>query len=426
MSEIAASVMQVEATLRQRELDRMKWIAAALFAGAFGLYIAGKVLESRDPAWAYLVAFAEAAMVGALADWFAVVALFRRPLGLPIPHTAIIPRNKRSIGNSLADFVVVQFLSTELIEQRLKNYDAARHLSQWLAASEHRAQAATWLNQVLVYAVKALDDRRIHDFLAHAARNKLQALELSGLIAGGLERVMHDNRHHKILHGGLHRFADYLEDEENAEQVAAFVKGWSEHAWVQSMIEPFIPKIRAAVIKKLRLAAEDENSGLYREFDQQVRSYVSRLQQEGELQEWVDLQQKAMLNHAEFSRQIESLWNEFRDSIVLDMSHPESVVSGKIESLLAEFEQHLLDDQGIRNWLNEQIQKSLIQTANANKGLIGELIREEITRWDDRYMVERLEEYLGRDLQYIRINGTLVGGLFGLLIYAVTMMVTNG
>lgn len=425
MNDIGTRAIQAENTLRQRELSKMKWIASGLFGCAVGLYVLGKYFAGQQLAWGYLVAFAEAAMIGALADWFAVVALFRHPLGLPIPHTAIVSRNKRSIGDSLADFVVGQFLSAAVIEQRLKRYDAARHLSQWLAKQDNRGKVTGYLGQAISYGVKALDDRRIHDFLAGVARNKLRSVALAGFVANGLELITHDNRHRKILHDGLHRFADYLEDEGNTEKVTEFVKGWSENAFVQSMIEPFVPTIRAAAVMRLRAAAEDESGGLYLAFDEQVQSYVSRLHQDPSLHEWVDRKKNELLDHPEFGRQIEALWDELRDWVVLDMSHSDSVIIGKISGLVGEFEQHLIDNEDFRIWVNEQIQTVLIQTAHANKGMLGEVIREEIIRWDDKYMVDQLELYLGRDLQFVRINGTLVGGLFGLLIYTVTMLVTS-
>jgi uncharacterized membrane-anchored protein YjiN (DUF445 family) len=419
MTDIAGRAIQAENMLRQRDLARMKWIAAGLLAFAACLYILGRAL-----AWGYLAAFAEAAMIGALADWFAVVALFRHPLGLPIPHTAIITRNKRSIANSLADFVVVQFLSADVIAERLKRFDAARHLSQWLP--DNREKVAAYLNKAIGYGVRALDDRRIHDFITLTARNKLQKIDLSVFMASGLELVTRNQRHRKILHGGLNRFADYVENPDNTEKISAFIKGWSDNAFVQSMIEPFVPTIRTAVVNKLRAAADDETNGLYLEFDEQVRNYVSRLQQDTELQEWVTSQKNAWLNHPEFGHQIESLWSQFRDWVVLDLSHTESVISGKVESMVGELELYLARDEELRAWLNDQIQAALIRMADANKGQVGDLIREELGNWDDKYMVNQLELYLGRDLQYIRINGTLVGGLFGLLIYTVTMMITGG
>lgn len=420
MTDIAALAIQAENTLRQRELAKMKWIAAGLLGAAGGLYIAGKAF-----AWGYLAAFAEAAMIGALADWFAVVALFRHPLGIPIPHTAIVTRNKRSIANSLADFVVGQFLSAEVIGQRLKRYDAARHLSQWLVLPANRAKVAGYLNKAIAYSMKALDDRRIHDFIAEAARSKLQSIDLSGLMASGLELVTRNHSHRKILHGGLNRFADYVESPDNTDKISAFIKGWSDNSFVQSMIEPFVPTIRTAVVNKLRAAAEDETNGLYLEFDEQVRNYISRLQQDPELQEWVTRQKNTWLNHPEFGHQIESLWGQLRDWVVLDLSHHDSVIAGKITILVGELEQHLATNEDIRSWINEQIQAALIQAANANKGMVGDLIREEFANWDDKYMVDKLELYLGKDLQYIRINGTLVGGMFGLLIYAVTQLVVS-
>ena len=416
MTDLAERAIAAENTLRQRDLARMKWIAASLLGLAACLYVAGKIL-----AWGYLAAFAEAAMIGALADWFAVVAIFRHPLGIPIPHTAIVTRNKRTIANSLADFVVGQFLSAEVIGQRLKRYDAASHLAQWLP--ENRAKIAVYLGKAIAYSVNSLDDRRIHDFIADAARNKLQSIDLSGFMVSGLELITKGQRHHKILHGGLNRFADYVESPENTEKISAFIKGWSDNAFVQSMIEPFVPTIKTAVVNKLREVAEDTSNGLYVEFDDQINTYVSRLQLEGELQDWVAQQKNSWLNHPQFGQQIESLWEQLRDWVVLDLSHSESVIIGKIMNLLSELEQHLVCNEEIRVWINEQIQAALIQTANANKGMVGDLIREEFGNWDDQYMVNRLELYLGRDLQYIRINGTLVGGLFGLLIYALTKLI---
>lgn len=415
MTDVTQRAIAAENALRQHELARMKWIAAGLLGLAACLYILGKVF-----ALGYLAAFAEAAMIGALADWFAVVALFRHPLGIPIPHTAIVTRNKSSIANSLADFVVGQFLSAEVIAQRLKRYDAASHLSQWLVLSENRDKVSRYLGRGVAYGVKVLDDRRIHDFLADAAKRKLQEIDLSGFMASGFELVTRNQSHHKILHGGLNRFADYVESPDNHEKITAFIKGWSENAFVQSMIEPFVPTIRTAVVNKLRAAAEDETNGLYLEFDQQVQNYVARLQQDPQLQQWVAQKKNDLLAHPEFGRQIESLWNQFRDWVVLDLAHPDSVISAKLVQLVGELEQHLAANEEIRSWINDQIQAALILAANANKGVVGDMIREEFCNWDDQYMVNKLELYLGKDLQYIRINGTLVGGLFGLLIYALT------
>lgn len=418
MNDITERAIQAENRLRKRELAKMKLIAGGLLGLAACLYVIGKVF-----AIGYLAAFAEAAMIGALADWFAVVALFRHPLGLPIPHTAIIPRNKRSIANSLADFVVGQFLSAEVIGQRLKRYDAAFHLSQWLP--ENRDKVSSYIFKAVSHSVTALDDKRIHAFLAQAARNKLQTVDLSGVMVSSLELVTRGRQHYKILHGGLNRFADYIENEENADKIAAFIKGWSDNAFIQSMIEPFVPAIKTAVVGKVRAAAEDENSALYQEFDEQVKNYVFRLQQDPELRDWVDNKRNALLQHPEFGLQVESLWNQFRDWIVLDLSHADSVIAGKIATLVTELEQYLAKNEEIRTWLNDQIQAALIRAANANKGMVGDLIREEFANWDDKYMSRQIELYLGRDLQFIRINGTLVGGLFGLLIYAVTMLATG-
>lgn len=419
MLDMTTRALNAENALKQFELSKMKWIAAGLLGLATLLYILGKVLE-----WSYLVAFAEAAMIGALADWFAVVALFRHPLGLPIPHTAIIPKNKQSIADGLADFIVTQFLSETIIRQRLQSYDAAQHLAQWLAEGDHHQQVSRQLSRAVGYGVQALDDQRIHATLVSAVRNKLQAVDLSGLMVSGLALVTANNSHHKILHGGLNRLADYLDAPENNEKITAFIKGWSDNSFVQSMIEPFAPKIRESVARKLREAAEDESNALYVEFNAQVQNYIARLQSDEALRARLDEQKNAWLNHAEFGRQIESLWEDLRHWVVLDLSHPDSLIQSKMTHLVTALESNLVNHEELRAWLNDQIQAALIQTVHTQKHRIGDWVKEEITQWDDRYMVDRLELYLGKDLQFIRINGTLVGGLFGVLIYVVTGWLT--
>ncbi len=402
----------------KRRLGKMKWAATGLLVIAALLYALG-----RARGWGYLSAFAEAAMIGALADWFAVVALFRHPLGVPVPHTAIVTKNKQSIAKGLADFVVLQFLSAEAIKEKFESFDAAAHVAEWLP--KNRQKVADYLGIAMEHGVKALDDRRVNDFIAEAARKRLQEIDLSGFIAGGLELLIQDRRHRKILYSGLNRFADYLEDPENAERVAAFIKGWSENAFVQSMIEPFVPSIRSAVANRLRAAAEDHESRLYAEFDALVENYISRLQEDPSLKESLSAKKEALLHHPEFARQVESLWNQFRDWVVIDLSHPDSAISQRMVKMVMELEDHLAENEEFRSWVNGQIQEALIRLANANKGQLGDLIREQLVRWDDRYMVDKLELYLGRDLQYIRINGTLVGGLFGLLIYTATKMASG-
>ncbi len=410
---MAQRALDAEDGLRQYDLRKMQWIAVGLLVTATGLYVLGKIW-----AWGYLVAFAEAAMIGALADWFAVVALFRHPLGLPIPHTAIIPKNKSSVANGLADFIVTQFLSEATITQRLKDYNAAQHLAQCLAGQ--RDQVARYVSHAVDYGVKALDDARIHALLVSAVRNKLQTVDLSGLMVNGLTLVTANNSHHKILHGGLNRLADYLDDADNTEKITAFVKGWSDNAFIQSMIEPFVPKIRVVVAHKLREMAEDDNNGLYVEFDAQVRGYLTRLQADATLRSHLEQQKNDWLARPELAQKITSLWQDMHNWVVLDLVCPESIIRHKINGLLAELESNLFEHTALRTWINTQIQTALIHTIHQQKNRIGDWIRAEIIQWDDHYMVQRLELYLGKDLQFIRINGTLVGGLFGLLIYLVT------
>jgi len=417
---IAERAYHAETQLKREELARMKRLAASLLLAATALYAVGRFYTHTHPVWGYIVAFAEAAMIGALADWFAVVALFRHPLGVPVPHTAIVPRNKASIANGLADFVVGKFLNGEVIKERLSRYDAAQHLSDWLRQPENQQTVARYLKQAIGYGVQSIDDRRIRTFLAEEARKSLEALDISTMLAGGFDMLTRNRHHRKILHEGLNRFAAFLEDDQNEEKIAAFIRGWSENGMYQMMVGSFVPTIRNKVAEKVHILAADEGGRLYAEFDEQIEHYVQRLKSDPAHQEWINGQKNALLEHPEFRQQIDKLWSDFRDWVVLDLSHGDSDLSRRVAGWVSELEHHLANSDPLRDWLNDQIRAALVAAADSNKHMAGDLIRDEIAKWDDRYMVEQLELYLGRDLQYIRLNGTLVGGLFGLAIYAVT------
>ena len=195
------------------DLARMKSIALGLLAAAALLYAFASLLQSRHPAWGYVGAFAEAAMVGAIADWFAVVALFRHPMGVPIPHTAIIPNNKNRIGENLATFICTNFLSTEQVLAKLKHFDAAGRLANWLAEPRHAQQVAVHLSAVMRYGLGALDDERVRHFFRATVLHQLEQLDVSRLAGQLLEMLTSDRRHQSLLDSALRRLAAMLDNE---------------------------------------------------------------------------------------------------------------------------------------------------------------------------------------------------------------------
>lgn len=414
MQEISLRALTAENTLREYEFRRMK-----IWAG--GLLVLVTVLAgiAKWAHWEYVLAFAEAAMVGALADWFAVSALFRHPLGVPIPHTAIIPNNKARIAQGLSEFVVTHFLNEATVRQKLQHYDAARHLAAWLAQDEHRQQVLHYLRLAVQRGVVALDDAALRVALLEVTRSKLQQVDVSSLLVSGLGWITAQKGHRSILHNGLHRLADYLEHPDNQETVTQFIKSWSDNAFIQSMIEPFVPSIRTAVVNKLREVANDDEHTLYTEFDLQVQHYLERLQHDAALREHLNQQKNAWLNQPVFADTLNTLWTELHQWLVLDLARPDSRLHDKLEQGVQQLEIALGEAGALRTWLNEHLQRILLNSVQNQKLRLGEWMQSEVMRWDNAYLVNHLELYLGKDLQYIRINGTLVGGGVGVLLYAI-------
>ena len=228
--------------MQVRDLQRMKAIALGLLAAAAVVYVVAALLHDRHPAWGYVAAFAEAAMVGAIADWFAVVALFRHPLGLPIPHTAIIPSNKDRIGENLATFICANFLSNEQVLEKLERFDAAGRLARWLAEPGHAEQVANHLAAALRYGLGVLDDERVRAFFRSTVVARLEQVDVSRLAGQLLDVLTADHRHQQLLDGMLQQLAHMLDDE---------------------TIKVAIAEVVATEVKYLRFVGLDSVAGRY-------------------------------------------------------------------------------------------------------------------------------------------------------------------
>lgn len=394
---------------RARGLRRMQRWALALLLG-----MAGLAWWAHLRHWPWVQAFAEAALIGALADWFAVVALFRHPLGLPIPHTAIVPRNKARVAQALGSFIVTHFLAEATVRQKLQQLDVAAEVARWLAQPAPRAAVRQWLHQVWLRLLTELDDPALQQAGLSWLHQQLRRVDLARLLADGLESTLAERGHYRLLHAGLHRLADALDAPENEEKITRFVKSWSDNAWVQSLIEPFVPSIRQAVAEKLRSVAADESGALYQEFDELVRGYLARLHQEAGVQSRLQQYREDWLARPEWS----VWWRELLDWLRQDSLQADARWQDKLERFLQALEGKLAAGGVWADWLNSQARTGLLGLSQRHKAQLGQWIAAEMVQWEDAYLVQQLELYLGRDLQFIRINGTLVGGLLGLLLHA--------
>ena len=402
----------------------MKRIALALLAGAALLYGLATWLEPRHPAWGYVAAFAEAAMVGAIADWFAVVALFRHPLGLPIPHTAIIPDNKDRIGQNLASFIATHFLSTEQVLAKLREFDAAGRLASWLSQPANAARVGERLVGVGRWAVDALDDERVRAFVAQLARRGLGQVDVTRVSAQVLEALTHERRHQELLDGVLLQLAKLLGEERLqdsiTEAIAREIKALRVVGLDQVAARLATRKVVVIIAKTIIEMADDREHSLRLRFDEMVAHYLDRLQHDEATRARGERLKGELLDNPALGRYVHELWADLLDWLRADMAHEHSSIRRHISQAAQTLGERLAADGEIRGWINGELQRAAPQLIERYREDIVGYIVARVAAWDAHEMTDELERHIGRDLQFIRVNGTLVGGLVGLAIHAVT------
>jgi uncharacterized membrane-anchored protein YjiN (DUF445 family) len=390
------------------------------------LYAAAVALGSRfpNPGWGYLAAFAEAAMVGAIADWFAVVALFRHPLGLPIPHTAIIPANKDRIGAKLAGFICNNFLSTPQVLAKLEQFDPAARLAHWLSGPEQAAKLGEHLVAAARYGLAAFDDARVRDFLGRIAAAGLAQVDISRLAGQALDALTADGRHHALLDDLLTQVAGVVEGEEVqaqiTEAIAREVKALRYVGLDQMAAKLATRKIVAAVARTLGEMAADPVHPLRVRFDAFMASFVERLKTDPEFQRRGEAIRAELQAHPAIGDYLHGLWSELLGWLHDDLAKSDSAIRQRIVGMAGALGARLEGDEAMRRWINEQITDAAPRAIERYREDIRRYIVERVAEWKTEEMTAELERNIGRDLQFIRVNGTLVGGLVGLAIHAAT------
>ena len=402
---------------------KMKWIATGLLALAAVVYVISERLGLY-----YLAAFSEAAMVGALADWFAVVALFRRPLNLPIPHTAIIPRNKDRIARGLSEFIQQNFLSSAAVVQRIAEFRPAQTLCGWLLKPGNADTVAGYAARFVAYALGAVDDERVRRFLHQNVDSLLRGADLAAAAAQVLDILTENKRHHALLDAALGALDDLLAKEDTRRFIAVEVgksapllKKISD--WFQLQLdERAALKIAELAIAKVHEVREDRGHELRRRFDEQVFRFIEKLKTDPPLRRKVEALRDELLDSPALGTYIGGLWRQFRDWLGEDLRSAPSATRERIAAMVRAFGARLEADHEIRAWIDEQILVAIPPLVEEHRAKIGRFIEDQINGWQQKKLVEELERHIGPDLQYIRVNGTLVGGLAGLAIAALTSL----
>jgi uncharacterized membrane-anchored protein YjiN (DUF445 family) len=404
----------------------VKRIAFALLCAAALLYAAAKALEPRHAAWGYVAAFAEAAMVGAIADWFAVVALFRRPLGLPIPHTAIIPANKDRIGARLAGFICNNFLSTPQVLAKLSQFDPAARLAAWLARPDRAEKLGEHLVAAARYGLTAFDDVRVRDFLGRMACAGLARVDLSRLAGQALDALTAGGRHQALLDEVLVQVAGAVAGDEVQERIteaiAREIKALRYVGLDQVAARLATRKIVDAVARTIGDMAAEPEHPLRLRFDAFVAGFIERLRNDPEFHRRGELIRAELQSHPALGDYLHGLWAELLAWLHDDLARTDSGIRQRIVAMAGALGERLRADEAMRRWINEQIMDAAPRAIERYREDIRHYIVERVAEWNTGEMTRELESHIGRDLQFIRVNGTLVGGLVGLAIHAATQV----
>jgi uncharacterized membrane-anchored protein YjiN (DUF445 family) len=399
----------------------MKRLATGLFLLAAVVFLAC-VLFGRNVTWVgYVRATAEASMVGALADWFAVTALFRHPLGLPIPHTAIIPRKKDQIGASLGTFVQENFLTRAVVEEKLATVDVPGRLGAFLAAPGRAERLAGDAAAALSAFTGLLRDEDVQPAVAALVDRKLHGTPAAPILARTLELVVDGDRHQEVLSVALRGLARFLE--ENRVVFRAQL-GDASPAWVPDWVdERVFTRVFTGVEQFLEEVGQDPQHELRRSYDARLRAYIHALRTDPSTAARVEELKKDLLEHPAVRQWSGSLWTNAKNAVLAAAADPDSELRSRVIAMIRDGARLLQTDPTVRELVQRHSHTVAGYLVERFAGDLADLVGSTVERWDTEETSRRIELQVGRDLQFIRVNGTVVGGLAGLVIYTVAQLI---
>lgn len=395
--------------------------ATGLLVATALLFLAVHLLTDGRGFWGFVEAAAEAGVVGGMADWFAVTALFRHPLGIPIPHTAVIARGKDAFGQSLGEFVADNFLNVDHLTQRLRDLDPAKLAGEWLTDTGNAAIAAKQAASIVAGVAEALNDEEVQENLRDAIEARIRSIEAAPLLGRAIEVAMDGGHHHALFDAILTGLGRTLAD--NREVLRDRIRQESPW-WVPEPVDEVVfEKVYTGLRNFFSDLASDPDHEIRRHVDRQAVELATRLMHSPDLIAKGEELKAELLDHPEFKAWSEGLWDEIKAALRRAASEPESELRVRLEGWAHELGNRLLLDPALRERVNTWV-ISLVGAIAVNSGPeVARMISSTVERWDTEETSGRLELLLGRDLQFIRINGTLVGGLVGVLIHTVVVFV---
>ncbi|WP_420474127.1 DUF445 domain-containing protein [Noviherbaspirillum sp. ST9] len=399
------------------QLRKTRSLATGLLVAMAVLFLISRSLMPRYPHLSFVAAFAEAAMVGGLADWFAVTALFRHPLGLPIPHTAIIPRNKDRIGDSLSNFLEHNFITQEIIRAEIRPIDFAGYAATWLARPENSKAVSRQVVRSIPTMLRVIEDEDVRQFMHSRLTSAMEHTKFAPMVAEILSVLVASNRHVAFFNHLVEVAARALERNKD------YIR-WKIHEnsprWLPKAIdEKFYHRLLDAAQSTLDEMREEDSEWRLR-FQNMADDFIQQLRTSPAYEEKLDAALSEILGHPMARDYMINIWHDIKARLEADIASPDSHIAARLDQGFRSIGNELLGDARVQRKLNQWIRIFATETIVARREMIADLVSRVIRKWDADTMSRKLELHVGKDLQYIRINGTLVGGLVGLVLHAIS------
>lgn len=402
---------------RRRALRQMRSVATGLLVLAAVVYL---LTLDRDGFLGFVNAGAEASMVGAIADWFAVTALFRHPLGLPVPHTALVPRKKDELGRGLEEFVGENFLQEQIIRDRLAAAAPARRLGEWLSDPAHAQRVVDEVAEVAAIGLGKVRDDHIESLWRDALVPRFREEPIAPLLGGLLSEALEDDLHHGLVDLAVEELHGWLL--ENPDTVAD-VLGERAPWWAPERLnEAVTARVHLELVKWVADIRDDRQHRARLALDSVLRQLADDLLHDPDTTGRAEALKERVLDNPAVSRAAISLWDALRRALTASLQDPQGAVRARLLTEVTTFAQRLTTDTALRERLDGLAADAVVFAVDRYGAELTSVITSTIERWDGKEAADRIELHVGRDLQFIRINGTVVGGLVGVLIHGVSVL----
>ncbi|SFP03188.1 Uncharacterized membrane-anchored protein YjiN, DUF445 family [Bradyrhizobium sp. Ghvi] len=408
---------------RAAELRRVKALATLVLASTLALFVLAKWLLPVHPVFGFIAAFAEAATIGGLADWYAVVALFKRPLGLPIPHTAIIQSNQARIADKLGEFIQVHFLEAAPVEAKLREIDFGAFVSDWLRDRKRSDDLARFALRLLPEAVSATESSGLMSFIIRRMSSQIQAIDLAPLAAGTLRGFVAEGRHQILFDDLLRVMHETLNQKETMAMIREKVRAELPTLLKLYRADKFlVNKIVASATAFFNEVRSDPKHPFRGEFDRMVLSFVDRLGTDQAYIDRIDGLKRDLLARPELGELARTVWANTRSFIERSASGETQVLQHHLAGMFVSAGEALAGDAELRGEINKGLVMVLRSFVADQKSGVSTFISDQVKAWNMAQLISLIEINIGRDLQYIRFNGSLIGGLAGLALYSVEFL----